>query len=239
MPIRSSYELTRLFLSLSDVSRLDILNQLYERTSVIDICRRFGLLVHEAVRHLRRLEDVGLVLQLPNGDYVISEYGKVLVTFVEGISEVHDLLEYWERHSATELPIHLKRLPADLSESFVADGDLLLAAATDIEREARSFLWVLNYPVDQAIVKTSAVKVLRQRTATPESPTVRCVDGVNTVLIVNELRALICFPRVTTREVYETDLSCGFLVTASNMAYRLLVELFVFLWERSSTSMVD
>ncbi|MGZ4849458.1 MAG: ArsR/SmtB family transcription factor, partial [Halobacteriota archaeon] len=90
MPIRSSYELTRLFLSLSDVSRLDILNQLYERTSVIDICRRFGLLVHEAVRHLRRLEDVGLVTQLPNGDYVISEYGKVVVTFVEGISDVHD-----------------------------------------------------------------------------------------------------------------------------------------------------
>jgi hypothetical protein len=121
----------------------------------------------------------------------------------------------------------------------VADGDLLLAAATDIEREARSFLWVLNYAVDQAIVKTSAVKVLRQRTATPESSTVRSVDGVYTVLLVNELRALICFPRVTTREVYETDLSCGFLVTASNMAYRLLVELFVFLWDRSSTRAVD
>lgn len=234
MPIRSSYELTRLFLSLSDVSRLDILNQLYERTSVIDICRQFGLLVHEAVRHLRRLEDVGLVLQLSNGDYVISEYGKVLVTFVEGISDVHDLLEYWERHSAAELPPHLKRLPADLSEFFVADGDLLLAAATDIEREARSFLWVLNYAVDQAIVKTSAVKVLSQRTATTESATVRCVDAVNTVLLVNELRALICFPRVTTREGSETDLSCGFLVTASNMTYRLLVELFVFLWERSA-----
>ena len=239
MPIRSSYELTRLFLSLSDVSRLDILNQLYERTSVIDICKQFGLLVHEAVRHLRRLEDVGLVLQLPNGEYVISEYGKVVVTFVEGISEVHDLLEYWEHHSAAELPIHLKCLPADLSESFVADGDLLLAAATDIEREARSFLWVLNYAVDQATVKTSAVKVLRQRTAAPENSTVRSVEGVHTVLLINELRALICFPMGTTQEGYETDLSCGFLVTASNMAYRLLVELFVFLWDRSSTRPAD
>ena len=238
MPIRSSYELTRLFLSLSDVSRLDILNQLYERTSVIDICRQFGLLVHEAVRHLRRLEDVGLVLQLPNGDYVISEYGKVLVTFVEGISEVHDLLEYWERHSAAELPPHLKRLPADLSESFV-HSDLLGAVATDIVREARSFLWILNYAVDQAMVKTSEVKVLHQDKATPDSSTIRHVEGFSTVLIVNELRALICFPKLTTREGYETDLSCGFLVTTSNMAYRLLVELFIFLWERGSTPMVD
>src|SRR5674536_157750 len=87
MPIRSSYELTRLFLALSDVSRLEILNQLYEQTSVVDICRRFDLLVHEVVRHLRRLEDVGLVRQLPNGDYTISEYGKVVTTFVEGISD--------------------------------------------------------------------------------------------------------------------------------------------------------
>jgi DNA-binding transcriptional ArsR family regulator len=239
MPIRGSYELTRLFLSLSDVSRLDILNQLYERTSVIDICRRFGLLVHEAVRHLRRLEDVGLVVQLPNGDYVISEYGRVLVPFVEGISNVHDLLEYWERHSAGELPPHLRHLPSDLSQFFVPDGGLLHAAATDLVREATRFLWALNYVVDQATVKTAAVKMLSRGPAATKSSTVRYVDGVNTVLLANERRALICFPRVTAREGYETDASSGFLVTASNATYRLLVELFVFLWDRNSTPTIN
>jgi DNA-binding transcriptional ArsR family regulator len=218
-------------LSLSDVSRLDILNQLYERTSVVDICRRFGLLVHEAVRHLRRLEDVGLVRQLPNGDYVISEYGKVVVTFVEGISDVHDLLEYWERHSAAELPPHLRRLPADLSEFFVTDGDLLIAAATDIVLEAKKFLSVLNYAVDQAMVTTTAFKMLSQRTAAAKRSALRYVDNVYTVLLLNESGALICFPRVTSREGYETDASCGFLVTASNVAHRRLLELFDFFWE--------
>ncbi len=233
MPIRSSYELTRLFLSLSDVSRLDILNQLYEQTSVVDICRRFGLLVHEVVRHLRRLEDVGLVRQLPNGDYVISEYGKVVITYVEGISDVQDLLEYWERHSAAELPEHLKRLPADLSEFFISDGDLVLADATDMVREAKSFLWVLNYVVDETTVKASAIEVLCKRTATTERPPVRCIDGVNTVLLLNEFCALICFPRVTTREVYDIDTSCGFFVTATHIPYRRLAELFDFFWESS------
>ena len=234
MPIRSSYELTRLFLSLSDVSRLDILNQLYEQTSVVDICRQFGLLVHEAVRHLRRLEDVGLVRQLPNGDYVISEYGKVVTTFVEGISDVHDLLEYWERHSAAELPQHLKRLPADLSEFFVPDGDLVVTAAMGLVRKAKSFLWVLNYVIDKTTIKASAVEVLCKCTATTEHASIRCVDGVNTVLLLNEFCALICFPRVTTREGYDIDTSCGFFVTAAHITYRRLAELFDFFWEQSS-----
>ena len=239
MPIRSSYELTRLFLSLSDVSRLDILNQLGERTSVIDICRRFGLLVHEAVRHLRRLEDVGLVSQLPNGDYVISEYGKVLVTFIEGVSDVHDLLEYWECHSAAELPAHLKRLPADLGESLLQDSELLNAAAVEIVREAKRFLWVLNYAVDQTGLIASEVKVLLKNTAGTESPDVRYVDRVSTILLVNELRGLIFFPRVAAQEGYEPDMSCGFLVPAADVTYRLLVELFDFLWSCKSTRAVD
>jgi len=220
-------------LSLSDVSRLDILNQLYEQTSVVDICRRFGLLVHEVVRHLRRLEDVGLVRQLPNGDYVISEYGKVVTTFVEDISDVQDLLEYWERHSADELPQHLKRLPADLSEFFVADADRVVTAVTDIVREAKSFLWVLNHVVDETTVKASAVEVLCKRTVTTERPTIRSVDDVNTVLLLNEFCALICFPRVTSREGYDIDTSCGFYVTAAHITYRRLAELFDLFWESS------
>ena len=239
MPIRSSYELTRLFLSLSDVSRLDILNQLDERTSVIDICRRFGLLVHEAVRHLRRLEDVGLVSQLPNGDYVISEYGKVLVTFIEGISDVHDLLEYWERHSAAELPAHLKRLPADLGESLLQDSELLHTAAVEIVREARRFLWVLNYPFDQTGLTTSEVKVLLKSTAGTESPDVRYVNSVSTILLLNELRGLIFFPRVAAQEGYDQDMSCGFLVPAADLTHRLLVELFDYLWSCTSTRAIN
>jgi DNA-binding transcriptional ArsR family regulator len=233
MPIRSSYELTKLFLALSDVNRLDILNQLSEQATVIDISRRFGLLVHEAERQLRRLADVGLVVQLPNGDYVVSEYGKVLVPFIEGISEVHDLLEYWERHSADELPPHLQRLPADLSEWFVPEEGLLRAAASEIVREALSFLWVLNYPVDQTAVKAAEFKVLQERTENTLQEgrkTVRCVEGVKTILLVNEFKALICFPKAAIRDGREPDPSSGFLVETSGVAYQLLVELFASTW---------
>ena len=226
-------------MSLTDVSRLDILNQLDERTSVIDICRRFGLLVHEAVRHLRRLEDVGLVSQLPNGDYVISEYGKVLVTFIEGISDVHDLLEYWERHSAAELPAHLKRLPADLGESLFQDSDLLHAAAIEIVREAKRFLWVLNYAVDQTGLTASEVKVLLKSTAGTKTPDVRYVNNVSTILLVNEFRGLVFFPRATAQQGHDPDMSCGFLVPAAHLTYRLLVELFDFLWSCKSTRVVN
>jgi hypothetical protein len=181
------------------------------------------------------LEDVGLISQLPNGDYVISEYGKVLVTFIEGISDVHDLLEYWERHSAAELPAHLKRLPADLGDSLLQDSELLNAAAVEIVREAKRFLWVLNYAVDQTGLIASEVKVLLKNTAGTESPDVRYVDRVSTILLVNELRGLIFFPRVAAQERYEPDMSSGFLVSAADVTYRLLVELFDFLWNCKSS----
>jgi DNA-binding transcriptional ArsR family regulator len=239
MPVRSSYELTRFFLALSDVSRLDILNQLNERTSVIDICRRFGLLVHEAVRHIRRLEDVGLVFQLPNGDYVISEYGKVLVAFIEGISNVHDLLEYWERHSAADLPEHLRRLPADLGESLLQDSELLDATASEIVLEARWFLWVLNYTIDTTKLNSSEVKVLLKSVVATEDRNVRHVESVGTILLVNERRGLIFFPRATSQEGFDPDMSSGFLIPAANVTYRLLVELFDFLWSCKSTPVGD
>jgi hypothetical protein len=185
------------------------------------------------------LEDVGLVSQLPNGDYVISEYGKVLVTFIEGISDVHDLLEYWELHSAAELPMHLKRLPADLSESLLQEGTLLHAAEAEIVREAKRFLWALNYTVDQTGLNASEVKVLLQSTAGTRSPNVRYVDRISMILLVNELRGLIFFPRVTARERYEPDMSSGFLVSAADATYRLLVELFDFLWSCKSSRAVN
>jgi hypothetical protein len=47
---------------------------------------------------------------------------------------------------------------------------------------------------------------------------------------VNEFRALISFPKVTIRNGYESDPSSGFLVDATNVAYRLLVELFASTW---------
>ncbi|HYA33518.1 MAG TPA: helix-turn-helix domain-containing protein [Candidatus Bathyarchaeia archaeon] len=239
MPVRSSYELTRLFLSLSDESRLDILNQLHEQTSVIDICRRFGLLVHEAVRHIRRLEDVGLVYQLPNGDYLISEYGKVLVTFIEGISNVHDLLEYWERHSTTDLPRHLKTMPGDLGESLLQDSEALHATAAEIVREARIFLWVLNYAVDQTALNTREVKVLLKDADETTAQNVRYVDGISIILLVNELHGLIFFPRVPAQEGGQQDMSCGFLVPIADETYRLLAELFDFFWNCKSTPSIS
>jgi len=170
---------------------------------------------------------------------VISEYGKVLVTFIEGISDVHDLLEYWELHSAAELPAHLKRLPADLAESLLQEGKLLHVAATEIVREAKRFLWVLNYAVDRTGLSASEVKVLLNSTAGTESPDVRQVNSVSTILLANELRGLIFFPRVTDQKGYEPDMSCGFLVPAADVTYRLLVELFDFLWSCKSTRAVN
>ena len=234
MPIRSSYELTRLFLSLSDVTRQNILNQLFERTSVIDICTKFDLLVHETIRQLRRLEDVGLVRQLSNGEYIVTEYGKVLVSLVEGVSNVHDLLEYWERHSATDLPIHLSCLPTQLNDSFLHDSELLHKLTDETIRESKRFLWVLNYPVDRATLKTSELKILTADTSPSANPEARFVHAVHSTVVINEHRALIFLPGVTAENVYYNDYTSGFLIEESNPTYRLVAEFFRFLWDNKA-----
>jgi len=236
MPIRSSYELTRLFLSLSDVTRQNILNQLLERASVIDICTKFDLLVHEATRHLRRLEDVGLVRQLSNGEYIVTEYGKVLVSLVEAISNVHDLLEYWERHSATELPTHLSCLPAQLNDSFIHDGELLHTHTEQTIRESRRFLWILNYPVDRATLNTSELKILTADKRSSANPDTRFVGAVHSAVVINEHRALMFLPGVTAQNTCYDDYSSGFLIEGSNPTYRLVAEFFCFLWDQTAKS---
>ncbi|MGZ4940086.1 MAG: hypothetical protein ACXVIF_05785 [Halobacteriota archaeon] len=232
MSIRSSYDLTKLFLALSDVTRQQLLNQLDEPTSVIDICATFDILVHEAVRHLRRLEDVTLISHLSNGEYVISQYGRALVPLVEGISNVHDLLEYWERHTMSELPAHLRCLPSQLNDQFLSNAALHEAIEGALD-ESREFLWVLNYPVGRSSDRVSDFRTLISERGAAHSHT-RVIEDVYSSLLINEHRAFIFFPGVTDNDEYCSDRTNGFMIREANPTYRLVAEFFRFLWEKKA-----
>ncbi len=234
MSIRSSYELTRLFLALSDVTRQQLLNELSEPTSVIDICATFDILVHEAVRHLRRLEDVALIRQLSNGEYVISHYGRTIVPLVEGMGNVHDLLEYWEGHTATELPAHLRCLPAQLNDLFLRATTLFEATEEAID-ESSEFLWVLNYPVHRSPQSVSELKILTNGRTRAHAHT-RIIEDVYSSLIINECRAFIFFPGVKNYGEFYSDVTNGFMIREVNPTYRLVAEFFSFLWDKSARS---
>ncbi len=234
MAIRSSYELTRLFLALSDETRQHLLNELLEPMSVIDICATFDLLVHEATRHLRRLEDVALVCQLTNGDYVVSHYGRAIFPHVAGISDVHDLLEYWEGHTVAELPVHLRCLPAQLNDLFLSDVPLY-GVTQEVVEEARERLWVLNYPVDYSHKNVSDLRVLTSDSVVINGHT-RVVDTVFSSLVLNEQRSCIFFPGVKSSGEYCTDHTNGFMIKELNPIYRLTAEFFSFLWDTSAHS---
>ncbi len=229
MSIRSSYELTRLFLALSDVTRQKLLNQLSEPMSVIDVCTTFDILVHEAARQLRRLEDVGLLRQLPNGEYVISLYGRTISSLVEDIGNIHDLLEYWEGHTAAELPAHLHCLPAQLNDLFLRDAELYKAIHEALD-ESSGFLWVLNYSIGRSHESVGGLKILTRSGIGADSYT-RVVEDVFSSAIINEHRAFIFFPGVKNEDEYYNDLTNGFMISEPNPTYRLIVEFFKFLWD--------
>ncbi len=227
MSIRSSYELTRLFLALSDVTRQQLLNQLSEPESVIDVCSAYDILVHEATRHLRRLEDVGLIYQLSNGEYTLSQYGRTIIPLVDGMSNVHDLLEYWEGHTTTELPVHLRCLPGQLNDLFLRDTALYTATQEAIDTSI-DFLWVLNYPVDRSHKHVADLRVLASGEAEANKDA-RTVQDISSALVINERRAFIFFPGIKNDKSF-TDLSNGFMIRETNPTYWLAVEFFSFLW---------
>lgn len=238
MPIHGSYELTVLFLSLSDVTRLKILNRLYEQTSLLDICDEFQILVHEGVRQLRRLEDVGLVSRSPTGDYMLSNFGLTIMPFLEGISNVYGFLEYWERHSTSELPPHLKFMPAELYEDFIDNSETLADISYEIMSGAEKFLWILNENIKTESLKAKDIRILISNTSDlkyERSRRTRYVHDIHTQLVMNEHQARISFPGIVAdRERYK-DSSSGFLLASESGTYCLLVDFFNFLWSVKSS----
>lgn len=234
MPLQGSYELTVLFLSLSDVTRLKILNRLREQTSLLDICDEFQLLVHEAVRQLRRLEDVGLVEKLPRGDYIVSNFGQTIMPVLEGISNVYGFLEYWETHSTSELPHYLKFLPAELYADFIDDSIALSNISTDIISTAKKFLWALNEDITTQDFIAKDVRILLSPTSGPTVKQLRYVENIHTQLVLNEHQAKISFPGITTNKEPYTDRNSGFLAKSPSATYCLLKDFFNFLWEFKS-----
>ena len=234
MSIQGSYELTVLFLSLSDVTRLKILNRLYEQTSLLDICDEFQLLVHEGVRQLRRLEDVGLVVKLPTGDYILSNFGRTIMPLLEGISNIYGFLEYWETHSTSELPHYLKLMPAELYTDFIDDSITLSEVSSDIMSTAKKFLWALNEDIKTEDFKAKDVRILVSTTSGLAAKQSRYVKNIHTQLVLNEYQAKISFPGVTTDNELYKDNSSGFLSKSPSAVYCLLKDFFNFLWEFKS-----
>jgi len=235
MPIHGSYELMVLFLSISDATRLKILNRLYEQTSLHDICDEFQLLVHEGIRQLRRLEDVGLVSRSPTGDYILSNFGLTIMPFLEGISNIYGFLEYWEAHSTSELPHHLKFMTAELYEDFIDNSTTLADVSLKIINNADKFLWVLNEDIGTESLKAKDLRILASNSSGLKHKRLRYVHDVYTKLVINEHQAKISFPGITGDRKRYKESNNGFLLTSRNGIYYLLMDYFNFLWSVKST----
>ena len=235
MPIHGSYELMVLFLSISDATRLKILNRLYEQTSLHDICDEFQLLVHEGIRQLRRLEDVGLVSRSPTGDYMLSNFGLTIMPFLEGISNLYGFLEYWEAHSTSELPPHLKFMSAELYEFFIDNSATLADVSLKIINSADKFLWILNEDIRTESLKAKDVRILASNSSNSKYERSRYVHDVYTQLVINEHQAKISFPGITADRKRYRESNTGFLLTSPSGIYYLLMDYFNFLWSAKSS----
>jgi predicted transcriptional regulator len=74
--------LDKLFFELASESRLGILRELQaERLKMQEIARRLNLTDTETCRQLQRLSEASLIQKQPDGSYVLTQFGKLLMQF--------------------------------------------------------------------------------------------------------------------------------------------------------------
>ncbi len=237
--------IAKLLFDLSSESRLDILRELnLHSLKMNEIARKLDLTATENFRHLQRLSKIGLIQKLPDGNYILSEIGKLTLQFLPALEFIFKNKEYFLDHDIWRLPYQFVNRIGELSGATLSmDVIENINHAAQVMAEAEKFVWGLGDKamefVDPAMAKamTSGVKF---RYIFPESmlpkykPKVdemanvekRTLSTIPAVIFCTEKEAAICLPTSAGRLDY-----AGFF-GKDPMFVNWTKELFEFYWNR-------
>jgi len=109
------------------------------------LSKKQGLTNPEALRQVRRLCDVGLVQRGPSGLYMISHYGELVLSMLEGLEFVARNREYFSHYDTSFLPYeYINRFGELLSSSIGAEPFKVLEKTQRVLKEAEEFVWIMS-----------------------------------------------------------------------------------------------
>jgi predicted transcriptional regulator len=135
-----------LFFDLASECRLDILWELKKGNfKMNELARTLDLSATETVRQLQRLSEDKLVAKQPEGDYALTEYGKLLLQLTPHLEYVYRNRDYFLSRDIWRVPYEYLNRIGELSQGTlicnVADS---LNIAQRLIREAEQYVWTIG-----------------------------------------------------------------------------------------------
>ena len=142
-----------LLFEVSNEDRLTILRKLSEESmNVTGLAKELSLTTQESSRHLSRLSDIGLARKNPEGLYLLTPYGELILNLLPGLEFVSGHSEYFSNHSHERLPSHLLSRMGELEESvYLDDAVVALYSIEKMVPRAEEYIWSVNFPVPLSV----------------------------------------------------------------------------------------
>jgi predicted transcriptional regulator len=142
-----------LLFEVSNEDRLTILRKLSEESmNVTGLAKELGLTTQESSRHLSRLSDTGLTRKSPEGLYLLTPYGELVLNLLPGLEFVSGHSDYFSTHSHEWLPSNLLSRMGELEESvYLDDAVVSLYSIEKMVPRAEEYIWSVNFPVPLSV----------------------------------------------------------------------------------------
>ncbi len=139
-------DIDKLFFELASESRLSILRELLkENLKMPEVANRLGLTGTEAFRQLQRLSKASLIQRQPDGTYIITLYGKLMLRLFPSFEFVHKHKAYFLTHDLSQLPDQFINRIGELSQAeLITDTMEGVNRTEQMTEEAEQFLWAVG-----------------------------------------------------------------------------------------------
>jgi predicted transcriptional regulator len=227
----------KLFFELASESRLDILRKLNERSwKMNDLARKLDLTTTESFRQLQRLKEAALVEKQPDGKYVITAYGKLVLQLSVSLEFGFRHRQYFLSHNVSELPRQFVSRIGELSQTKLIMGMIeSTTKSSTIIGEAETFMWGISpepvpSPFDE--VAKQIPKGVEYRILSPQPPVRmqnlenRTLSDVPVIMAVTEKEATLSFRFIGGR----VDYAC--FSGSDPIFLNWVKELFMYYWNK-------
>ena len=228
----------KLFFELASESRLSILRELQtENLKMQEIARRLDVTATEAFRQLQRLSEALLVQKQPEGTFVITQYGKLVLQLSGALDFVFKYKDYFSSHDIMRLPLQFVNRISELSQAtLIMDTVESLNRGQRMFLEAEQFGWGIaegTIPeqmgpiMDEQIRKGVKLRFLIPETRlTSETPQIRGLPDLPAIVALTEKEGTVCFRQVGGRVDY-----AGFFGKHPTFL-NWVRDLFLYYWEK-------
>ncbi len=138
--------LERLLFDLASESRLGILRELStNKLKMAEVARKLGLTATENFRQLQRLSEAKLIQRLPDGEYTLTEYGKLTLHLLPALEFTHKQREYFLNHNIWTLPPSFVNRIGELAGAILSTDTIEnVNHAVHVVAEAEKYVWGLG-----------------------------------------------------------------------------------------------